>query len=152
MSKHDLVPEHCLSETSGTKVKVEANARRAIFDNADNATIQIIDVDCWMQGSKGLKADYLVLKSQMVDVVVELKGSDIRHAIRQIVATSEQWRNATLSKEMMGGLVIFTHSPETSASLANKKKTLRNKNKIHLEVDKNGRTEYRFETFTGKKA
>jgi hypothetical protein len=50
----------------------------------------------------------------------------------------------------MGGLVICTRSPESSASLANRKKTLRNRNKIHLEVDKNGKTEYRFESFLGK--
>ena len=151
MSKPDTIPEHCASETNDTKVKVEANARRAVFNNAGKATIQIIDVDCWIRESEGVKADYVVIKPKVVDVVVELKGSDIRHAIEQVIATSKRWRSVSGSNGMMGGLIIFTHSPENSASLVNKKKTLRDKNKIHLEVDKNGKKEYRFETFTGKK-
>ena len=152
MSKLDSVPAHCKTPTKETKPKVEAHGRRAIFDNSSRAKIFKIDVDCWIRETESLKADYIVVKPQVVDVVVELKGSDIRHAIEQIVATSERWRNVSGSNGMIGGLVIFTHSPESSASLANKKKTLRDKNKIHLEVDKNGKTEYKFETFTGKKA
>ena len=151
MSKPDPVPEHCKRATTETRPKVEAKARKAVFDNAVHANIQIIDVDCWITGSVSLKADYIVIKPQVVDIVVELKGSDIRHAIKQVVVTTEQWRSATGSSGMVGGLVICTHSPENSASLANHKKKLRDKNRIHLEVDKNGKKEYQFETFTGKK-
>jgi len=150
MSKPDFVPARCLSESRVTKVKVEANTRRAVFDNGDNAQVWIVDVDCWIPGPEGLKADYVVFQPQIVAIVVELKGSDIRHALQQVIATSTRWRDTSGTNATIGGLVIFTHSPETSASLANKKRKLRDKHNIHLEVDKNGRTEYRFETFTGK--
>jgi hypothetical protein len=135
MSKPDPVPTHCKRETTETKPKVEANARRAVFDNTGQSKIVIIDIDCWIRESESLKADYIVIKPQVVDVVVELKGSNIRHAIKQILATSERWRRSSENKGMIGGLVIFTHSPESSASLANKKKTLLDKNRIHLEGD-----------------
>ena len=151
MLKPDPIPERCVIETSVTKIKVEANARRAVFDNADRATVQIIDVDCWISGSEELKADCIVVKPQVVDIVVELKGSDIRHAIRQIIATSQRWRSASGNSDMIGGLIVFTHSPESSASLANKKRALLSKNRIYLEVGKNRKAEYRFVTFTGKK-
>jgi hypothetical protein len=95
MWKLDPVPEHCKRETAETKPKVEANARRAVFDNAIQTKIQIIDVDCWMRESDGLKADHIVSKMEIVDIVVELKGKDILHAIDQIVATSEKWRNTS---------------------------------------------------------
>ena len=152
MSKPEFVPAHCSRKSEETKPKVGANARWAIFDNSDMATIHVTDVDCWLKNTDCLKADFVVSKPKVIDVIVEIKGSNIDHAIKQIISTAEQWRNASAKTTILGGLVIFTHSPESSASLANKKRKLRDKHRIHLELDKSGKTEYRFETFTGKKA
>jgi hypothetical protein len=151
MSKLDFVPVLCRRNADETKPKVEANARGAVFDNADRAIIHIIKVDCWLKDIDCLKADYIVSKPEVVDVVVEIKGSNIGHAVMQILSTAKQWRSASASTKMLGGLVIFTRSPESSASLANRKKTLRDKHRIHLEASKSGKTEYRFETFLGRR-
>lgn len=152
MSKLESVPKHCMQSHDSSKVKVEAHGRRAVFSNVERLSILVVDVDCWQPGSDGLKADHVVVKPQVVDIVVELKGSDILHAIQQILATAGAWRRASGNRGMMGGLVICSHSPESSASLANRKIKLRDKNKIYLEVKKNNQTEYRFETFTSRKA
>jgi len=131
------------------------NARGAVFDNREMATIWVTNVDCWLKDIDCLKADFVVSKPSVVDVIVEIKGSNIDHAIKQIISTAERWRQAAARPTMVGGLVIFTHSPESSASLANKKRKLRDKHRIHLEVNKNGKNgknEYRFDTFTGRKA
>ena len=149
MSKLDFVPSHCQRETDETKPKVEANGRKAVFNNNDKALVHLIDVDCWIQGSEGLRADYIAVKPTVVDVIVELKGSDIPHAIQQIAATAQHWRESSGTTKMLGGLLVFRHSPERSASLDNRKKKLI-KNGINLVVDKTGKTEYRFEMFLGK--
>ncbi len=152
MSKPDSVPERCTASHNESKVKVEARGRRAVFSNSERASILVIDVDCWLSEVEGIKADHVLVKSEIVDVVVELKGSDISHAVQQILATADSWRRASGNQGMMGGLVVCTHSPQNSASLANTKLRVRLKNRIHLEVDKNGKTEYRFENFSGRKS
>jgi hypothetical protein len=81
MSKPDTVPVQCKTETNETKPKVQANGRKAVFDSAERTRIVKIDVDCWISESESLKADYVVIKPRVVDVVVELKGSNIGHAI-----------------------------------------------------------------------
>ena len=152
MSKHEFVPDHCIRKAEETKPKVGAHARWAVFDNGDMATIHVTDVDCWLKNADCLKADFVVSKPKVVDVIVEIKGANIDHAVKQIISTAEQWRKASAITTILGGLIIFTRSPESSASLANRKRKLRDKHRIHLELGKNGKTEYRFETFTGKKA
>lgn len=148
-----LMPDHLLSSCtvtrSDSKIKVEANAVKAIFDNSDRVAIKIVDVDCWLQNEAALKADRIVSKPGVVDVVVELKGKDINHAMEQVRATCTRWRKAhPLSGKFIGGLVVFSRSPERSAAIDDWKTRLL-KEGIWLEMNKNRQAEYKFETFTG---
>lgn len=152
MSRPEFIPAHCSRKTEETRLKVGANARWAVFDNSDKSLVHVTDVDCWLRNADCLRADFVVSKSSVVDVIVEIKGANIDHAVKQIISTAEQWRKASAKTAILGGLVIFSRSPEGSASLANRKRKLRDNHRIHLELDKSGKTEYRFETFTGKKA
>jgi hypothetical protein len=152
MSKPDPVLGPCTTEKNDSKIRVEANTRKAIFHNSDRAEIKIVDVDCWLGTDVTLKADYIVSKPGVVDVVVELKGKDIHHAVRQIVATFTRWKDAPPFSSKIGGLIVFTRSPKRSAAIDDMKKRLLKDHGIWLEMNKNNQTEYRFETFTGKGA
>lgn len=139
-----------LSKTN-SKIKIKANAAKAVFDNSDRAEIKIVDVDCWLSNEVGLKADRVVSKPQVVDVIVELKGKDISHAMKQVLATCVQWKKAPPFSKKIGGLIVFSRSPERSATIDDWKARLL-KQGIWLEMNKNNQTEYRFETFLGGRA
>ena len=152
MSSHDPLLQACTEELNGSKITVKRDGRRATFDNSDRATIKRIDLDCWIPSTNEVKADYIVSKPFVVDVIVELKGKDIAHAAEQIVATLVKWKNVPSFSNKIGGLIVFTRCPMRTAEIGDIKKRLLRQHDLWIEIDKDQKTEYRFATFTGKRA
>jgi hypothetical protein len=151
MSRLDPLLASCTRTKTGSKIKVEAHDRKAVFDNSARAEIKIVNLDCRLAGDTSPKADHIVSKPGVVDIVVELKGKDIDHALEQILATYAKWKIVPPISKQIGGLVVFSRSPDRSAGLEDKKKRFLQTYGIWLEMNKNNQTEYRFETFIGKK-
>lgn len=149
MSPPSPIPDECIEEVNHPRVTVRAHGRSATFLNSSRVAIKKIDVDCWLPVTTGPKSDYLLCKSGIVDVIVELKGKDIDHAIEQILATLKQWKSMGHCSPKTGALVVFTRSPKRSAVLDNDKLKLLTKHGIWLEMDKTGLRDYQFETFIG---
>ncbi len=152
MSNPDPLLQECTGELSDSKITVKRDGRRATFDNSDRALIKRIDLDRWIRSNDTAKADFIGSKPGVVDVVVELKGKDIKHAVEQIVATLEKWKNAPPFSRKIGGLIVFTRCPMSSAETGDIKKRLLKQLDLWMEMDKDQRTEYRFETFAGRRA
>lgn len=152
MSNPDPSLQPCTEESNDSKITVRRDGRRATFDNAGRASIKRVDLDCWIPSVATVKADYIVSKPSVVDVIVELKGKEIAYAIEQIVTTLVKWREAPPFSSKIGGLIVFTRCPMRAAELGDIKKRLLVKHGLWMEIDKDQKTEYRFETFTGKSA
>ena len=152
MSKPDPLLESCTETKKDSKIKVEAHTQKAIFDNSGRAKIKIVDLDCWLAADTGPKADHIVSKPDVVDIIVELKGKGIDHALKQILASHARWKAAPPFSKRIGGLIVFSRSPDRSASMDDTRKRFLQTHGIWLEMNKNNQTEYRFENFTGKKA
>jgi hypothetical protein len=99
-----------------------------------------------------LKSDYLVSKPGTADVIVELKGKDIGHAVEQIISTFVMWRKTPPFSDKIGGLIVLTRCPMRAAEIGDIKKRLLVKHGLWMEIDKDQKSEYRFETFAGKRA
>jgi len=151
MSNPDSALERCTEELNHPRVTVKAHGRSATFLNPAKARIRKVDVDCWLGAADTPKADFLLCKPGVVDVVVELKGKEIHRAIEQIVATHAHWKKTSSCSAKIGGLIVFTRSPERSATLDSFKAKLLAKHKIWLEMGKSGLKDYEFEIFAGKK-
>lgn len=151
MSNPDPLLQACTEELDHLKITVRRDGRRATFDNADRSTVKRIDLDCWIKTADTAKADYIVAKPGVVDVIVELKGKDIGHAREQILATLARWKEAPPFSREIGGLIVFTRCPMRSAEIGDMKKRLYRQHGLWMEIDKDQKTEYRFETFTGKR-
>jgi hypothetical protein len=152
MSNPDPSLQACTEESNDSKITVKRDGRGATFDNADRAAIKRIDLDCWIPSAEAPKADYVVSKPNIVDVIVELKGKDIAHAIEQIVATLVKWKKVPQLSKKIGGLIVFTRCPMRAAEIGDMKKRLLLQHGLWMEIDKDQKTEYRFETFTGRRA
>jgi hypothetical protein len=149
MSNPDPSLEACMEELTDSKITVKRDGRRATFDNPERRAIKRIDLDCWIKTADVSKADYIVANPGIVDVIVELKGKEIDHAAKQIVATLSQWKKAPPSSKRIGGLIVFTRCPMRAAEIGDMKKRLLVKHGLWMEIDKDQKTEYQFETFTG---
>jgi hypothetical protein len=152
MSNPDPSLHACTEELTDSRITVKRDGRKATFDNVERATIKRIDVDRWILSADTPKADYIVSKPSVVDVIVELKGQDIDHAVEQIVTTLVKWKKAPPFSNKIGGLIVFTRCPMRAAEIGDMKKRLLVKHDLWMEIDKDQKTEYSFETFTGKRA
>jgi len=151
MSNPDPLLQACTEELNDSKITVKRDGRRATFDNPDRATIKCVDIDHWISSSDTTKADYIVSKPGVVDVIVELKGKEIDHAVKQIITTLIKWKNVPPFSGKLGGLIVFTRCPMRAAQIGDIKKRLLLQYGLWMEIDKDQKTEYRFETFTGKR-
>jgi hypothetical protein len=152
MSNPDPLLQACTEELNDSKVTVKRDGRRAIFDNSEHSHIKCVDLDCWLAKSGVKRADYILAKPDVVDIVIELKGKDIDHAAEQILATLRKWKKAPPFSKRIGGLIVFTRCPKSSADLGDLKKRTLRQHGLWMEIDKDQKTEYRFETFAGKRA
>jgi hypothetical protein len=152
MSKPDPLLQTCTEELNDSKITVKREGRRATFLNSERTSIQRVDVDCWIPSSGTAKADFIVSKPGVVDVIVELKGKDIAHAVEQIIATFVRWKDAPPLSKKIGGLIVFTRCPMRAARIGDTKKRLLRDHGLWMEIDKDQKTEYKFETFTGNRA
>jgi hypothetical protein len=140
-------PEDCVESVTHSKVKVEEGGRKAVFLNRDNSLIKIVTVDGCLIKNTELKADYIVSKPGIVDVIVELKGKDVPHARDQIVATLPVWRAHPPFSPRIAALIVCSRSPLSSSELQNMKAKILIRHKLWLEVDESGKKEYQFSTF-----
>jgi hypothetical protein len=78
----------CEEYRHDTKIVLQENKSKISFLNPDKETILIIKVDgCVVSDNETLRCDYALVPSDEVEIYVELKGSDISHAVKQIEST-----------------------------------------------------------------
>ena len=88
--------DDCIEMCTNDHVILGENGVEVHFDNSRGETIRKIHYDgCYCKDGSVLKADFIVGFSKLVDVIVELKGSDLRHAYSQVEHTLARWRNRT---------------------------------------------------------
>ena len=137
----------CIRTVRDSKPKVEENGRKAVFLNPERLSIKKVRVDGCLTTGPGLKADYIVAKPGVIDVIVELKGADVYHAIDQIIATLRFWRSYPPFSTKVAGLIVCSKSPMSASDLQVMKVKVLIHHKLWLEVDENGRKEYEFSNF-----
>jgi hypothetical protein len=132
---------------SGKWIVVEENKRAARFHNPCGHTILVIHTDGGLITS-GERADYIVAHSRIVDVIVELKGSDVTKAIHQIRSTRPVWILHELAGKKLGALVVRSQGihPKESASIDRWKREFRKNFKMKLVVETRNRN-YEFAEF-----
>jgi hypothetical protein len=146
--KRVLLPDYC-RRNSGEWVVVRENNRSARFRNADSGRLHVLVVQ--VDGgliTDGERADYIISHPEVVDVIVELKGSDVAKAVRQIRATVPVWRQHLLSGQMQAALVVRGAGmhPKVSLNIERWQKEFRKNLRMKLLVETRNR-EYEFSEF-----
>jgi hypothetical protein len=78
----------CEERRSDTKIVLKENKSKITFLNPNQDEILIIKVDgCVISDNETLRCDYALIPSDAVEIYVELKGSDIAQAVKQIEST-----------------------------------------------------------------
>ena len=85
---------NCETENSNSNIVItdsgsKNNRSKFRLDNPQRASIRVVQVDdCAI--TKGIRCDYLLILLDGQELYIELKGSDVRHAVEQIVESINQ--------------------------------------------------------------
>ena len=127
----------CNTTTTNKIISVSENRRIFRVKNNSNFTINEVKVDgCYK--INGAKCDYLfeIIKKTDVSIVfyVELKGSDISHAIEQLEATIQYCISEHKNVNKKECYIVASKFPSSGASSQVLRKKFLKKNKIQLFI------------------
>lgn len=100
----------CTEVLRHSKIKVEQNKKKAIFDNPLRVEFEVSNIDGCVVTS-GVRCDNLVSRKDDCSVLIELKGSDVSHACVQLFESAKHRDVVPLLKENIGFLVVCSKYP-----------------------------------------
>jgi hypothetical protein len=115
-----LFSTDCLNFSDNRKIViVEENSRKFEGVNAKQKPFELYRVDgCLIK--EGQRCDFLLLNcsDELVAYLIELKGSDLIHAVRQINTTLSHFLNELRDFKKINGRIVLTkvNSPDLKSS------------------------------------
>src|SRR5688572_5679216 len=110
------IKKECEEVTRVKRVKVEEIGRKATFINDNKAVYRKTQMDgCVVVNA--MSADWVVSRNQVGDVLIELKGRNVEHAVKQIRATAEFLTEGGFREGQIAGLIVCSQFPKASTSV-----------------------------------
>lgn len=107
----------CEQYRSDTKIVLQENKSKIIFFNPNKEQIREIKVDgCVIKDNETLRCDYVLIPQEDVEIYVELKGSDIYHAVEQLESTIKSLSDDVKKKQKLC-FVVSTRVPKQTTSI-----------------------------------
>ena len=138
----------CCETINHSKIKLEENNIKVIFDNISNEDFIKIKIDgCEITDNNIKKADYLLQKQQVGQIIIELKGQDISRAVAQIESTIPYVKARSDLKIV--ALIVYGKSPEYYNDKVKTKlvEDFRKKNKVTLDIKKSSNENLNFDGY-----
>jgi hypothetical protein len=147
MANKSQGPHPYVEELTARLISVHENRRSAHFQNPDHVLIRRILIDGGLI-TQGVRADYVVSNPQVVDVIIELKGSDTARGIEQIRATYPVWAKHELAGKVIGALIVRGQGvrPKHQANIQRWIAQMEARHGMVLRIETRNR-EYRFDEF-----
>jgi hypothetical protein len=156
-------PTGCFEWLSVSKIATpRESGKSATFSNPAREEILLVHADkrcrkgladcpdCFFEADQKV-ADYIVCNPKVIDVIVELKGTDLLGAVEQIEVTVSTWRTHHRCSGKIGALIVSSKGashPNVAAKLLVKQEKLRRQG-IRLKHTANPNPEFDFSSFVG---
>jgi hypothetical protein len=148
---------HCVESLRHTKIKVHDKGTNvsAVFLNPEKRTVERIRMDGCLAPRQQTAADFLVSMPSIVDVIVELKGTDVRRAFEQVEATIEFLQKRKDSDKqppnspVTGVLIVCSEYPSKNSRIQRKRDVLGKKG-FRVVISTHNGGEHSFSAFLGK--
>lgn len=100
-----MIDQSCVKIQNGSVVKIKDFSQEAKFKNDLKQDYKIISVDgCVIK--TGLRSDFVVEFPSGRPVIVELKGSNVEHALKQVNATADRGLADAWLAKPVGALIV----------------------------------------------
>lgn len=128
-----MTHNNCTRQIDHKIIVIEENRRKATFSNPSGDLIEVTDVDGCLIVS-GPRCDKLVSQPGVGSILLELKGSDLAHACKQLTATAEHADIQHLLHENLGFMVVCKRYPRADTHLLKAKQYYARKYKAGFHV------------------
>lgn len=140
------ISNKCVAVVSHPRIAVRGEHNRsAIFVNSSREEFRLIRIDGCLLRSV-LAADWILSRKLGGDLVIELKGRDVGHAILQVFATFEFWEQNELRERgsaLSALIVCAAQRPALSPQVQRARRELRRRFGANLTIH-SGNREYSF--------
>jgi hypothetical protein len=150
-----VIGDSCSKQTNYKRIVFEERGRKATFNNENQNVFVKTQVDgCLMV--QQLSADWVLSKPNVGHVIIELKGKDVDHAVKQINATAnhlkthcrelckKKCKKCWIDTQFFAGLVVANQYPRITTSIQRMKDHFAKVYKAPLHVV-NMNADYQFE-------
>lgn len=134
----DKFPNECIRETSDPHIKFGEKSSTIYFNNPSRRLAYVVTIDgCVIKDTSTVKCDFLLIDDlSKNEYFVELKGSDVGHAIDQLRASIERFSDKSNKNKQTFAYVVPTKvEPAVSTKVQVAKKNFRKKYNAILEVN-----------------
>jgi hypothetical protein len=147
-----LIEHECITYTDRSSVHVSERGVGATFLNARRKLVRQVRYDgCYKSAQGGRRADYIIGMQAVGDVILELKGSDLDHAVSQVEATLAEWRADPIRFEPIACLVVLgSRVPRITTRSAVFEREFFQGNRTLLWIRESGIEKYNFRKLLGK--
>ena len=132
----------CIDQIRHSKVKLHdpGTGMSAVLLNNKREKVRRIQMDGCLAPVGQRAADFVVSLAKSVDVIVELKGGDVNHAITQIESTRTFWRSHAEYEQgqIIGAWIVCTEYPRASLKIGRYRESFREDGGILLISTHNG--------------
>ena len=140
--KQAKTSNRCIEEIRHSKVKVHdpGTGMSAVLLNGERKMVRRIRMDGCLAPAGQRAADFVVSLAKSVDVIVELKGGDVNHAITQIESTRTFWQSHAEYEQgqIIGAWIVCTEYPRASLKIGRYRESFREDGGILLISTHNG--------------
>ncbi len=111
------IRDECQETIRHTRIVIADRGRSATFINREKLEHIRIEMDgCVVHNA--LAADWVLKKKDVGDLIIELKGKDVEHAVQQVMATARYLVQHQLRTGRLAGLVVAKqYHPRASTSV-----------------------------------
>lgn len=134
-----MLPEKCCNKTNATNIKVsDPRSTYAVFSNEERHDFNLVKFDGCVVVNR-VACDWIVEKSAVGRVAVELKGCDVDHAAEQIAEALRYLRESGLNELPVAGLIVCSRYPRVDTKVQRLKQRLARDFRAPLTVKTDGR-------------
>jgi hypothetical protein len=144
--------KECIEFSNETSLHISEHGVGATFLNPRHKQLRKIRYDgCYSRTTGRGRADYIIGFNESVDVIVELKGSDLKRAFTQAEETLEVWKQDSIRFPQIVCLIVYGHTfPRMNSRLGVIEREFLLSHETLLWVRESGSEKFRFSKLLGK--
>lgn len=142
----------CIEFGNEPSLHVSEKGIGATFVNRRRKELRKIKYDgCYCRVAREGRADFIIGFDRLIDVILELKGSDLNQALVQVTETLDRWKEDATHYPWIVCLIVFGHTfPRMSSKLGVLERDFLEQHNTLLWIRKSATEKFNFRRLAGR--